>query len=136
MDDIKTDTRGRMICAKMQLEGSKYVLCNVYAPNDDDPTFFTEMIEMVDSYIDCDTKIIGGDFNLVMSPDVDRNGSLANHKNSVTVLKEYADRSELCDIWRVFNPGKRRYTWHRWGNTHKPLCSRINFFLIQEGLVD
>ena len=44
---------------------------NIYAPNSDNPTFFENVFEQVDSFDNKDYYIICGDFNLVLDPEID-----------------------------------------------------------------
>ena len=71
-----------------------------------------------------------------MNPSMDRNDSLVNHDRSFAVMNEYLQRSNLCDIWRVRHPSEKRYTWHKWSRTHKPLCSRIDLLFVPDSMVD
>ena len=113
-----------------------YVIGNVYGPNVDTPTFYQTVISMFDLFDTYDAVLIGGDFNLVLDPKLDRNGSLFNHSKSKEILEEYMERTALCDIWRICHPEERRYTWHKWSNQHRPTCSRIDMLLAPVALID
>ena len=63
------------------INDQKYILANVHGPNADNPTFYHKVVEDIDS-LNTDLKIIGGDFNLVLDPIVDRQGSDTNFKAS------------------------------------------------------
>ena len=67
-------------------EKDEFLLCNVYVPNKDDPEFVMNLIEQLEG-MDVPEKIIGGDFNLVYDPEIDRYGSTANHKNANELLQ-------------------------------------------------
>ena len=60
---------------------------------------------------------------------MDRHKSDNNHDKSAAILKEYMNRTDLCDIWRIRNPECKRYTWHRPANKS---ASRIDMILISE----
>ena len=104
------DENGRIVCVSVKTNDKCYVICNVYAPNTDNAEFFLKAIELSENFLDRDAIIFGGDFNLVMDPNVDRNGSKCNHDKSLAVLLEFMEKENLCDVWRVFNPNRRRYT--------------------------
>ena len=70
-------------------------------PNKDEPAFFHKMITIVDSFQDFDMVILGGDFNLVMDPQIDRYQSDTNNHKSLEALKTYLDKANLIDIWRL-----------------------------------
>ena len=64
----------------MTTNGKQLTLINIYAPNDDNPTFFTSVFEHLDDF-KCDEIIIGGDYNLVLDIENDKKGGLAKtHK--------------------------------------------------------
>ena len=52
-----------MIC-DLITNGKQLTLANIYAPNNDDPTFFTSVFERLVDF-KCDEVIIGLDYNLV-----------------------------------------------------------------------
>ena len=133
--DVKNDTEGRIVCGLYKIEDKKYVICNIYGPNCDSPDFIVKVIELIETYTENDGVFIGGDFNFVMQPKIDRNGSTANYVNSHAAFTEYVNRVNLCDVWRIRNPDEHRFTWHKWVH-HKPLCSRIDMLFIPEGMLD
>ena len=138
VSQVECDENGRLLCAYVSTSSHKYVVCNIYAPNEDSEAFFNSMIEMIDLFPEQEKLILGGDFNLVMDPQLDRNGSSANHKRALMVLNEYMERNNMCDIWRIRNATSRRYTWHRATREGgRGLgASRIDMFLVGEGIAD
>ena len=65
------DRQGRYVILDIELIGvARILLVNIYAPNEDDPTFFENLFEIIESF---DTKnlILCGDWNLVMDYDLD-----------------------------------------------------------------
>ena len=38
--DIKKDSDGRILCLDIEIEDCRFSLCNLYAPNNDEPKFF------------------------------------------------------------------------------------------------
>ena len=59
------DKEGRYIIVDLEVGELTLTLCNIYAPNTDDPDFFANVSEQMLSF-KCDEIIIGGDFNLVL----------------------------------------------------------------------
>ena len=81
-----------------------------------------------------ESKILIGDFNLIINPDMDRLGSTHNKHNAHLYLMDICDELLLTDIWRAKNPELRRYSWYR---CHPRLiASRIDFALTSQGMVD
>ena len=70
------DPGERFIVCDMTTNGKQLTLINVYAPNDDNPTFFTSVFEHLDDF-KYEGIIIGGDYNLVLDIENDKKGGLA-----------------------------------------------------------
>ena len=134
--EILTETKdesGRYLILVIKVEEKVYTLCNVYGPNSDDPEFFLNLIGKIEQIEEQGVLIIGGDFNLVLDPKVDRANSCGNHWKSLDVLEQFIESKDLCDIWRNRNIEAKRFTWHR------PIsgsASRIDFFLISVAVAD
>ena len=73
---------------------------NIYAPNADNPTFFENVFEQVDSFDNKDYYIICGDFNLVLDPEIDdENYKSTNHSvNSRRILTSNINNRNLTDL--------------------------------------
>ena len=104
---------------------------NIYAPNDDNPNFFRNVLSHLLSF-ECEDIILGGDFNLVLDVQNDKKGGrLTTHKNSLKEVQNIINSLDLIDIWRVSNPDIRRFTWRR----SKPeINCRLDFFLTSNSL--
>ena len=55
----------------MKIDNKILTLVNIYAPNNDYPTFFQNLLDRILSF-ECEEVIIGGDFNLVMDVQKDK----------------------------------------------------------------
>ena len=126
------DKWGRIICIEVLINGVKLVLCNVYAPNKTEPTFFHEVHKMLG---EVSVKIIlAGDFNQVMDVKLDKShtvGSLCPRDR--VAIHELTKDWGLVDIWRLINGKKREYTF--FSNCHKSY-SRLDYFLISNSMID
>ena len=73
-------------------------IMSLYAPNEDDPQYFLNLIQIVDKsdYVD---RIIGGDYNLLLNVEKDRRGCFSNHNKSMEILQNYMESDDLVDIW-------------------------------------
>ena len=70
--DIKTDSK-------------IITLLNIYAPNNDDPTFFEKIYEHLSSF-ECEEIVFEGDFNLLLDLDMDKEGeNKTTHKNALKI---------------------------------------------------
>ena len=70
-----TDPGGRFIIADIETEERTLTLVNIYAPNNDDPSFFRVVSEKMSSF-ECDLIVFGGDFNLVCDIQKDKKAVL------------------------------------------------------------
>jgi exonuclease III len=132
------DTDGRYIILEMFVDGKPLIVANVYAPcsgkKEQLPFYDKFKRTLQDICIDNKPIIIGGDYNILLNPVVDRNGG--NAKTNSKVLEKVNDlinSMDLVDIWRVRNPNLRKYTWRQ----RNPLIqSRLDFWLISDNLQD
>ena len=94
----------------MTVNGKQLTLANIYAPNNDDPNFFSLVFSQLVDF-KCEEIIIGGDFNLILDVEKDKKGGLARtHKKSLEVINSFSENLDLIDAWRVLNPESSRFT--------------------------
>ncbi|KAL9972969.1 hypothetical protein ACROYT_G019370, partial [Oculina patagonica] len=127
------DVEGRYIICDINANGKNITLINLYAPNEDDPTFFESLFEHVEDF-QSDDVIIGGDFNLVLDIEKDKKGGTSKTHNNAKkkILHEEAENLNLVDAWRILNPDERRYTWRQ--NQPEVHC-RLDFFLVSQSFL-
>ena len=126
-----SDPNGRFIVVDVKMENRIITLVNIYAPNDDNPAFFKNVLNHL-LFFNCEDIVWGGDFNLILDVQKDKKGgNPVTHKNSLKEVQNIANSLDLLDIWRVFNPDARRFTWRR---TKPEIHSRLDFFLTSASL--
>ena len=126
-----TDPGGRFIIADIETEERTLTLVNIYAPNNDDPSFFRVVSEKMSSF-ECDLIVFGGDFNLVCDIQKDKKGGApTTHWKSREAVLSFKEKFELADIWRIHNPDIMRFTWKR---TNPEIQCRLDYFLISDSL--
>ena len=104
---------------------------NIYAPNSDDPKFFIEAVKHLDQY--SGKRILVGDFNLTLNPEVDRsNRNAQNHDKASEIISQYMEDTFLTDVWRDRNPHERKYTFCRMNPVFTG--SRIDNVLIETAI--
>jgi len=129
------DTEGRFLLLQCKIQGTDFLIYNVYGPNSkNEQTTFLENIKVqLDT---CDINeyeyiIGGGDWNLTKDL-IDRSGG--NHvpwTDQISLLEKINEQHDLIDIWRVRNPEKIRFTWRR----RNPIIqSRIDRFYVSDTL--
>ena len=124
--NVLSKQQGRALTMYVTFGNSKFLLCNLYAPNQDNPRFFSESLEDISHY-NPDYHIIAGDFNLALDPSIDRKGSTFNNDKASKWLRSYIEENELIDTWRHFHPDLRHYTWKKL--KPKPSFSRLDYIL-------
>ena len=78
-----SDQEGRFNIIDMKIDNKILTLVNIYAPNNDNPTFFQNLLDHLLSF-ECEEIIMGGDFNLVTDIQRDKRGvNATTHRNSL-----------------------------------------------------
>uniref|UniRef100_A0A3Q1CLT5 Reverse transcriptase domain-containing protein n=1 Tax=Amphiprion ocellaris TaxID=80972 RepID=A0A3Q1CLT5_AMPOC len=133
LNSTVTDSEGRYIIIQATIFNKLYSIVNLYAPNNEDPAFFHTVFSHLADLSANSITIIGGDFNIVLNPSVDRSNSPIHVKQSqsVKVIHDYMKDFGLDDVWRLKNPTKRDYTF--FSPVHKTF-SRIDFFLLNNSI--
>ena len=72
--DINCDVSGRYLVIRLCKQECNLTICNVYAPNKiaERDVFFTTLNGILNRVDQNDIKIVGGDFNCVLCPEIDR----------------------------------------------------------------
>ena len=129
---VYSDENGRYLIVDITIGNMRLTLSNLYAPNEDQPKFFENIINIIEN-IPNDNRVIGGDFNLVLNLDLDKKGGRhQTHNKSQAVIHTWMEDTDLIDIWRVKNPNLFKFTWHK--NNPNPIFCRLDFFLISFGI--
>ena len=106
-----------------------YCIANVYAHNIDRPDYFNGVFGKMKE-MDCIYNIVGGDFNVALNSEVDRNHNVIYHKLSRGAINEFMETDGYIDVWREHNPDKKQFTWRcnrEW--------SRIDYFLVSQSII-
>lgn len=115
---------------------TSFTLVNLYAPNTGQIDFLNKVFDSP-QYWPQPFMVIGGDFNLVMSPTRDRQ-TLLNTTPSKKIISQANSfhkciRSrQLFDSWRIKHPSARQFTFY--SPAHK-MYSRLDHFLISAPLI-
>lgn len=91
------DNEGRIICVEAKINGVKVNLCNIYAPNKEDPNFFHKVNKMMGDITD-GHNIIAGDFNQVQDGIIDKTSTTNVPKDRKAIHLLMEDLG-LVDIW-------------------------------------
>ncbi len=109
--DIEEIVKGRLLKIQACFENVKLILINVYAPTvgTERVIFLNILNNVIRNCSDDCYMILGGDFNCTAAGD-DRN-HIEPHGPSKKCLINLIESNSLCDVWRLFYPSQRQYTW-------------------------
>ena len=132
---IKDQVNGNYLIINLTILNRTVTLINIYGPNRDTPEFFTKIQDIITrkKYIDSSDIIWGGDWNLVLNPNIDyMNYKHNNNPQAQEKVLEIKDTLELADVWREINSEISRFTWRRKNPFQQ---GRLDFFLTSETLL-
>ena len=132
-----SDENGRFLLLHTFIDNSEFVLVNLYAPTKDNPEEQKLFLNFVREHL-CHFLgkriIMRGDFNIYMNPELDKKGGICEKQSECSViLQDLVDELNLCDIYRLQNPDKHRYTWRNKGRNGW-VHSRLDMFLVSQDL--
>lgn len=118
------EARGSKLIIDVTIEDKRLTLINIYGPNRDDPHFYHSVIADMMSYEN--PVVLGGDFNLVLDPEVDSvNYMHVNNPNARTMVLDMLIEQSIIDVWRELNIEEKQYTWRRKNTNQK---ARLDYF--------
>ncbi len=118
---IEQDNEGRILIVEANISGKRTVLCNVYAPTQNQvgqqSAFLDKLCSKLTPYQDEDCALIlGGDLNTYLDPALDkyqRQHSNVEKTDYACKITDICVDFSLIDCWRVINPNLKRYTWRQ-----------------------
>lgn len=124
------DKGGNYLILDMSISRLRFSLLAVYGPNDDDPSFYGNLLDQVLKFEN--TSIIAvGDWNIVQNYSIDtKNYKQENNTRAQAKLSDIMSVLDLNDIWRQRNPDVRHFTWR---GPHGKL-SRLDYFLVSSDI--
>ncbi|XP_053351171.1 uncharacterized protein LOC128520798 [Clarias gariepinus] len=123
------DCSGGYIVLFCHLHGQLYTLVNVYKHKDDRvilPRLKEYLRETAEGIL-----VVGGDFNIVLHPGLDRKTSTSRHSTCRGVLEDFIVSLNLKDIWSYLHPTKEGFTRHQ-KVKGKDVYSRLDMFFMPE----
>lgn len=109
-----------------------FAFLNIYGPNFDNPAFFKRLFSLIPNLSQTNI-IIGGDFNCVLDPYIDRSSiKRAPASNSRDFINTFKSNSSWIDVWWYFHPTGREYSFH--SHVHNTY-TRIDYFLVDARLL-
>lgn len=126
------DDSGNFLILDVSVDDLHVLLVNVYGPNLDTPTFYTNLLQHIENLFTNQRIVLGGDFNLIFDKELDSMNykSLNNPKSRLELLR-LIEILNLKDFFRENNPNLKKYTWRRKTPVKQ---ARLDFFLISDTL--
>ena len=132
--EVMSDCNGRYIIVKASIQGDTIYIANIYAPNTDtDKASFFKLFhsKLNEFQINVDDILcIGGDWNTILEPALDKKGGRQIGSDTVTAeMKSILFSFDLIDIWRIRNPTTKRFTYRQ---RHPLIQSRLDYFMVSK----
>ncbi len=125
------DQMERLAFVCVSVPNHKLAFISVYCPNEPDRDFFTYIGNTLLEQIDC-SLVVGGDFNAVLNPALDKSNSEAIANLSSNRLNTLIKDLNLVDLWRMQSATARHYTF--FSSRHKTF-SRIDYIFLNLALI-
>jgi exonuclease III len=108
------DTEGRLLVLDIRVGSQAFRLINIYANCGNSPAR-RQFIKNLDKFCTGSIfKIMGGDFNFIVDPSLDKvGGNLDIGTSGSSEMKQLCSDFSLVDVQRHFFPTKRFCTWSR-----------------------
>ncbi len=106
-------------------------MVSIYGPNETDSAFLTQISKTLLEEIDC-PLVVGGDFNAVINPALDKSQSDTTANPSSKLLNKFITELNLIDLWRIQNTKAKDFTF--FSNRHKTF-SRIDYIFLSPSLI-
>ena len=121
------DNEGRVISVRIKYKEHVINILNIYAPTI--PSERKHFMNNIWQYKTGDNNLIlGGDFNCVEEPSLDKlGGNPTSGTAGIEELKDFTWNNDLLDVWRQQHPTDRLFTW---SNKDFSLRSRLDRWYI------
>lgn len=127
----KTDPDGNFVLIVCKIRSVVYTMVSVYGPNEDNPSFYENLEECLETS-SCENIIFGGDFNFVVDKEQDSNYLHDGNPNAKKKFLRMAQNYNLTDVWRYHHPSEQQFTWFR----QNPLkYGRLDMFFVSNHLL-
>ncbi len=108
--NLGSDEKGRFVFIRCKIYNNRLALVSIYGPNETDSTFLTQISKTLLEEIDC-PLVVGGDFNAVINPALDKSQSDTTANPSSKLLNKFITELNLIDLWRIQNTKAKDFTF-------------------------
>ncbi len=131
IEHLGNDEEGRFVFIRCKIHNTRLALVSIYGPNETDSAFFTKVSKTLLEQIDC-PLVVGGDFNAVVNPALDKSQSDTTANPSSKLLNKFITELNLINLWRIHNTKSKDFTF--FSNRHKTF-SRIDYIFFSPSLI-
>ncbi len=131
VEHIGSDEKGRFVFIRCKIYNNRLALVSIYGPNETDSAFLTQISKTLLEEIDC-PLVVGGDFNAVINPALDKSQSDTTANPSSKLLNKFITELNLIDLWIIQNTKAKDFTF--FSNRHKTF-SRIDYIFLSPSLI-
>ena len=133
-----TDDDGRIQICSIMFDERKLLLVNIYNENIEQKQviLLKKLDVLLESFSDVQDHeiIMGGDWNVILDKNLDASGGNPQLKlSSLSEITKIVEKYDLCDIFRIRNPLKRRFSFRQ--PTPRRL-RRLDYFFISNAVQD
>ncbi len=132
IEHLGSDKKGRFVFISCKIYNNRLALVSIYGQNETDRAFLTQISKTLFEQIDC-PLVVGGDFNAVVNPVLDKSQSDATANPSSKLLNKFElTELNLINLWRIQNTKSKDFTF--FSNRHKTF-SRIDYIFLGPSLI-
>ncbi len=110
IEHLGSDEKGRFVFIRCKIYNNRLALVSIYGPNEIDIAFLTQISKTLLEEIDC-PLVVGGDFNAVINPALDKSQSNTTANPSSKLLNKFITELNLIDLWRIQNTKAKDFTF-------------------------
>ena len=133
-----SDKKGRLLVLGTRIDGSDFLLINIYNANTEKEqvSVLNELTTILSNFENNlnHNVIIAGDLKNFFDASLDAKGGTPTLKSrSINKLIELNETFDLCDIWRIRNPKKCKYSF-RQKHLSGIIQRRLDYMFISQNL--
>ncbi len=95
---------------RCKIYNNRLALVSIYGPNETDSAFLIQISKTLLEGIDY-PLVVGGDFNAVINPALDKSKSDTTANPSYKLLNEFITELNLINLWRIQNTKAKDFTF-------------------------
>ena len=133
-----SDKKGRLLVLGTRIDGSDFLLINIYNANTEKKqvSVLNELTTILSNFENNlnHNVIIAGDLKIFFDASLDAKGGTPTLKSrSINKLVELNETFDLCNIWRIRNPKKCKYSF-RQKHLSGIIQRRLDYMFISQNL--